>query len=635
MLRFIKNNRAIYILLMVVLIFASPLICFADISDGYTYENPKDIIINAPGNTYTTTSSKVSIYGACDYYYPLFMNENKIEYSEHGFFVQYVDLKVGTNIFTFTNNDKSKDVVITRKSKGASSSGSGVNPSGDMVVPVSVPKYLTVQNHNSSHMSKPDGDDNFLLIPLAKGTTAQILGESKDHYLLSDGTYTYKSSMTIKDGILPVASVTDCQFEPLTDKACTQLKFGISQNSLYNIEMYKKYGVLTIYNAVGNPVLPEITDNKVIKSVKLLSNVDNKLVYGIEFVENPSINGCFVEFGDGEMTVGFKQLPHITTESLAGATIYVDAGHGGSDTGALGPARNLGPTEAEINLSISVVVKEYLESRGAKVITTRLDDKNIGLSTRAEIAAMEKPDLCVSIHNNSLPVTTNYNKANGIETFYSFSGNAAKNINASIISSMGMNYKHEKYKNLAMTRMIETPALLVECAFLSNPADYEFIIKKENQDKYGMAIGKGIENYIHSLAEEGNAQLGIPVNNPDFVEVIKNGRPIMTEQPALIKNGRTLVPLRAIFEAFGADVNWNNDTQTVFGKLGDTEIELSIGSPNIIIKKAGQNQATVQLDEVAQIVANRTMVPVRAISESFDAKVDWDNSNRQVIITNK
>ncbi|MBE7047332.1 MAG: hypothetical protein E7396_07960 [Ruminococcaceae bacterium] len=95
----------------------------------------------------------------------------------------------------------------------------------------------------------------------------------------------------------------------------------------------------------------------------------------------------------------------------------------------------------------------------------------------------------------------------------------------------------------------------------------------------------------------------------------------------LIENGRTLVPMRGIFEALGAEIKWDDETKTVTGTKGDTNIILKIGST-----LAKVNDKDVTLDVAAKIIGGRTFVPVRFVSESLGCKVDWDNDTKTVII---
>ncbi len=98
-------------------------------------------------------------------------------------------------------------------------------------------------------------------------------------------------------------------------------------------------------------------------------------------------------------------------------------------------------------------------------------------------------------------------------------------------------------------------------------------------------------------------------------------------QKPVIVNGRTLVPLRAIFEAMGANVNWDDATRTVTASRGDTTISLAIGSDQLYV-----NGEAKTLDVPAQIINNNTMVPVRAIAESFGCEVNWNDEARRVYI---
>ncbi|MBU8905954.1 stalk domain-containing protein [Desertibacillus haloalkaliphilus] len=100
------------------------------------------------------------------------------------------------------------------------------------------------------------------------------------------------------------------------------------------------------------------------------------------------------------------------------------------------------------------------------------------------------------------------------------------------------------------------------------------------------------------------------------------------DQPPIIKNGFTLVPLRGIFEALDASVDWNQSQQVVTAKKGQTDISLQIGSSVAFV-----NGTVVHLQQPAEIVNNRTLVPLRFVSESLGAKVSWNNTTKTVAIT--
>ena len=103
---------------------------------------------------------------------------------------------------------------------------------------------------------------------------------------------------------------------------------------------------------------------------------------------------------------------------------------------------------------------------------------------------------------------------------------------------------------------------------------------------------------------------------------------VFVDQKPVIVGDRTLVPLRAIFETLGADVDWDDETKTVTASRGDVKISLTIGSDRLYV-----NDIEKVVDVPAQIINSRTMVPIRVIGESFGCNVDWDETNRTVIVT--
>lgn len=101
--------------------------------------------------------------------------------------------------------------------------------------------------------------------------------------------------------------------------------------------------------------------------------------------------------------------------------------------------------------------------------------------------------------------------------------------------------------------------------------------------------------------------------------VLLNGQQLAFQVPPVIENGRTLVPLRAIFEPLGATVQWDADTQTVTSTKGSTVIALTLGQTTAYI-----NNNPVLLSVPAKAINGRTMVPLRFVSEALGCEVNWD-----------
>lgn len=119
----------------------------------------------------------------------------------------------------------------------------------------------------------------------------------------------------------------------------------------------------------------------------------------------------------------------------------------------------------------------------------------------------------------------------------------------------------------------------------------------------------------------------MPAMAKDNITVELDGKAIEFDVQPQIINDRTMVPVRAIFEALGATVDWDQATQTVISTKGDTVIRLTIDNPVMKV-----NDKDVTIDAPACIVDERTLVPVRAISEAFNLSVDWDGATKTVII---
>lgn len=111
------------------------------------------------------------------------------------------------------------------------------------------------------------------------------------------------------------------------------------------------------------------------------------------------------------------------------------------------------------------------------------------------------------------------------------------------------------------------------------------------------------------------------------ISVKLNGQNIAFDQPPIIQDGRTLVPLRAIFEALSATVEWDGATGTITSVKGDTTVVMQVGQKSFTV-----NGEEKQLDVPPQIVGGRTLVPARAVAESFDLQVGWDAATRTVTI---
>lgn len=196
--------------------------------------------------------------------------------------------------------------------------------------------------------------------------------------------------------------------------------------------------------------------------------------------------------------------------------VFISAGHGGSDSGAVGN----GFKEKDLNLSIALACGEYLKSRGVEVQMSRVKDENDDLNQEARESNAFGPDLAVSIHNNA-------GGGDGVEAWYSIFGGlgktCAENILAEVVK-IGQNSRGAKTKKgssgkdyYGFIRQTKAPAVIVECAFIDNATDIQIINTEPKRIAMGEAIAKGI---IRTLGIADSAPVATPAPATKSIEEV-------------------------------------------------------------------------------------------------------------------
>jgi N-acetylmuramoyl-L-alanine amidase len=190
--------------------------------------------------------------------------------------------------------------------------------------------------------------------------------------------------------------------------------------------------------------------------------------------------------------------------SLLGKVIYLDAGHGGVDSGATSSTA----LEKDINLEIVDKLESELMSRGALVLLTRDDDYDLSttninrkkddLYSRVKLINNSNCDLYISIHLNSTTSST----WRGLQIFYSTINEQnkllAETVNQTLSQDIPNVREVKKSNEYYMYKNITIPGILIEAGFLSNPNDNYLLRQDEYQYKLVTSITNGIVNYFTS-----------------------------------------------------------------------------------------------------------------------------------------
>ena len=120
----------------------------------------------------------------------------------------------------------------------------------------------------------------------------------------------------------------------------------------------------------------------------------------------------------------------------------------------------------------------------------------------------------------------------------------------------------------------------------------------------------------------------MPVMANDVISVYLDGQKMKFDQNPIIENGYTLVPMRSIFEALDAEVNWDQNTKTVIAKKDTKTMMITVDKTIATI-----NREDYKLDAPARNVEGRVLVPLRFISEQLNVGVNWDGNTKTVTLT--
>lgn len=149
---------------------------------------------------------------------------------------------------------------------------------------------------------------------------------------------------------------------------------------------------------------------------------------------------------------------------------------------------------------------------------------------------------------------------------------------------------------------------------------------KPDSEALTYALAQGINTSFEPAPDFDNTAARAVIEKD--IDVAVNNMYLYFDQEPIAQSGRILVPLRVIFEALGATVEWEGTTQTITAVRKGTTITLQLGS-DVMYK----NGTPVKLDVPAIAQNGRTLVPVRAISEAFNCDVQWRQDLYTVIIT--
>ena len=433
-----------------------------------------EIKMNYVNDNMSTTAAHYSLAGHCDPQYPLYINGNKVDVTKDGYFSYYADLKIGKNIFSVENTSSRKTYTITRTAINKTESS-------DPFKPISFVGKVNMDN--PTVRSRPDEANDDLITPYVTGTLVYITGENSEYYRTKHDNYLYKSAIdkTTEGYGANTVRALSCSGNEFT--------FVMDRPTEYAVSLMPDGIKVILYDTKGG-VLPN-PDSSMFSSIRYEKDAEGDPVYTLYFTQKGKYIGYKPVFENGSMKIILNEKSTVEKGTLKGATIVLDAGHGGEDAGTLGLGNIY---EKTVTLSITNMLKDYLESKGAEVILTRADDTYVALGTRTAKINEVMPDVAVSIHCNSRNEWEDFGAAKGTLDLYTYDSTT---LFVEKISET-MNAPYEK-NNLALTRLSVCPAVLIETGYMSNPTEYSYLTSEAGQKDMAQKIGQAVEKYFGEI----------------------------------------------------------------------------------------------------------------------------------------
>ena len=417
------------------------------------YPQKNDVIINAKSTFFIGSSNK-----------PLKINGQNVPLHSTGGFAYVVNLLEGKNVFTLQTEDERKIFVITKPVVKA------ICNLPPQFIPYKENQYFYITTEDAPLRSTPVDAGINRIAHLQRNIVLAVDGENRGFYrvILENNKYGWIAKTNVKQ--------------------CENYNFKPAEVLSYDYTETKDYFIYVFHLTRQVPF--EITESNPL-SIKFYNVKDG---YTMNFPQVTKLYGYSGKYDADDFILKIKK-PKYIKYGLHGLTAAIDAGHGGSEIGAVGC---LGDKEKDITLSIAKYLQAELKKRGAKVVMTRDDDIYTGLKDRVEKANEQNADVLLSIHGNALPDGADPNKISGTSIYYYY--NQAKPLADVLINEMtsqlGLNNDKVRQASMALARNTEALSLLIETAYLINPDDNAKLVNPEFQKSLAKAIADALEEYF-------------------------------------------------------------------------------------------------------------------------------------------
>lgn len=381
--------------------------------------------------------------------------------------------------------------IYTMKYNGVTNTQTGnVNV---RVIMKNAPFTATVSSANvdSYQSASASNGAHYILQP---GMTDLVTGINGDYIRLSSGIWVESKSVELKDQKMPYVQLKS--ISNLVAERSETITFDFSNLPIASAAFDGETLRITFNKTNSSRQIP-FKSNSMIASAVVKTDQD-KTVYELSLKDVKGFSGHNLEVSGTQVIVTLKsKFIAKGTLPLKGAVILLDAGHGGTDTGAIGLLGYDFP-EKMVTLNIVKKLESELKEKGAKVVLTRNADEYVSLDKRLTQSMALNPDLMISIHADSLEDTSDLTKISGFTVYYkeSLSKSLAIKLSQAIDSEFDLYNRGVKNMNFYIVRNTWTPSVLIETGFMPSPVDFQVLSSPNEQARFAKSLCEAVVSYF-------------------------------------------------------------------------------------------------------------------------------------------
>lgn len=344
------------------------------------------------------------------------------------------------------------------------------------------------------------------LTPLPQGSRASIIGREGEWVQLDYGAWIRSSEVSILPGAVPpvslIRSITSRQVE-----GATEVIFPLQTPVPVSVQQGDRTFTLNLYNTTAQTDTIRLDDDPMISRLDWQQVTPKQIQYTFN-LKSLQQWGYNLRYEGTSLILTLRHPPHLSnrekrsqsSQPLQGMRILLDPGHGGTETGALGPT---GYPEKDVNLVVSKLLRQQLQARGATVYMTREDDREVSLAERVNMINQLQPAIALSIHYNALPDSGDAMNTQGIGMFWYHpqAHSLAMFLHNYLVQQLERPSYGVFWNNLALTRPHTSPSVLLELGFMINPWEFEWVTNPQEQQRLAEAIAQGVTEWVQTTTQ--------------------------------------------------------------------------------------------------------------------------------------